>query len=269
MYGAQIRRPWQPPRGSSEETIEFEECRWARGPRCSVSASSWRVNITGCYVSASLSVSYIWSRFILLLFLLVRGFLTDINIRVGDPLCSCLRHPPFLPPSLPPSPLSLSSPRSKKAELGEAGRLLLGLKFGSCSTSCGLRLWIWEEIRGLWVACFCVDPPDSEDMKSKMRSRMGERAATFSPIKESPPAEKAAEWEFRPGGMLVQKRDPDADAVAAPVPAIRVKVKYGAVYHEIYISSQATFGKNSNRSFLFLLLAVAVGPAKVVDELTE
>ncbi|RZS17922.1 hypothetical protein BHM03_00050128, partial [Ensete ventricosum] len=177
--------------------------------------------------------------------------------------------PSFLPPSLPPSPLSLSSPRSKKAELGEAGRLLLGLKFGSCSTSCGLRLWIWEEIRGLWVACFCVDPPDSEDMKSKMRSRMGERAATFSPIKESPPAEKAAEWEFRPGGMLVQKRDPDADAVAAPVPAIRVKVKYGAVYHEIYISSQATFGKNSNRSFLFLLLAVAVGPAKVVDELTE
>ncbi|KAJ8512765.1 hypothetical protein OPV22_003199 [Ensete ventricosum] len=80
-------------------------------------------------------------------------------------------------------------------------------------------------------------------MKSKMRSRMGERAATFSPIKESPPAEKAAEWEFRPGGMLVQKRDPDADAVAAPVPAIRVKVKYGAVYHEIYISSQATFGE--------------------------
>ncbi|RWW47119.1 hypothetical protein BHE74_00046915 [Ensete ventricosum] len=196
-------------------------------------------------------------------------------LRIGFAICAtrCVRvsviPPSFLPPSLPPSPLSLSSPRSKKAELGEAGRLLLGLKFGSCSTSCGLRLWIWEEIRGLWVACFCVDPPDSEDMKSKMRSRMGERAATFSPIKESPPAEKAAEWEFRPGGMLVQKRDPDADAVAAPVPAIRVKVKYGAVYHEIYISSQATFGKNSNRSFLFLLLAVAVGPAKVVDELTE
>ncbi|URD95465.1 BAG domain-containing protein [Musa troglodytarum] len=80
-------------------------------------------------------------------------------------------------------------------------------------------------------------------MKSKMRSRTGERAAAFSPIMESPPADKAAEWEVRPGGMLVQKRDPDADAVAAPVPAIRIKVKYGAVYHEIYISSQATFGE--------------------------
>ncbi|WOL19163.1 BAG family molecular chaperone regulator 1-like [Canna indica] len=81
-----------------------------------------------------------------------------------------------------------------------------------------------------------------------MRSRTNGRAdaaAAFSPIMESPPAEKVAEWEVRPGGMLVQKRDPDADAAAAaaPVPTIRVKVKYGAVYHEIYISTQATFGE--------------------------
>ncbi|CAL9104490.1 unnamed protein product [Musa textilis] len=75
-----------------------------------------------------------------------------------------------------------------------------------------------------------------------MRSRTGGRAA-FSPIKESPAAEKVAEWEVRPGGMLVQKRDPDADTAAAPVPTIRVKVKYGAVYHEAYVSSQATFGE--------------------------
>ncbi|CAL9104782.1 BAG family molecular chaperone regulator 1-like [Musa acuminata AAA Group] len=77
-----------------------------------------------------------------------------------------------------------------------------------------------------------------------MRSRTGGRAAAaaFSPIEESPSAEKAAEWEVRPGGMLVQMRNPDADFTAAPVPTIRVKVKFGAVYHEIYISSQATFG---------------------------
>ncbi|RWW32496.1 hypothetical protein GW17_00002826 [Ensete ventricosum] len=68
-------------------------------------------------------------------------------------------------------------------------------------------------------------------------------AAAFSPIKESPAAEKVAGWEVRPGGLLVQKRDPDADAAAAPVPTIRVKVKYGAVYHEAYVSSQATFGE--------------------------
>ncbi|KAJ8500166.1 hypothetical protein OPV22_010718 [Ensete ventricosum] len=77
-----------------------------------------------------------------------------------------------------------------------------------------------------------------------MRSKAGGRAAAFSPTKESPPpAEKAAEWEVRPCGMLVQKRGADADATATPVPTIRVKVKHGSVYHEIYVSSQATFGE--------------------------
>ncbi|RRT35153.1 hypothetical protein B296_00053240 [Ensete ventricosum] len=78
----------------------------------------------------------------------------------------------------------------------------------------------------------------------KMRSKAGGRPAAFSPTKESPPpAEKAAEWEVRPCGMLVQKRGADADATATPVPTIRVKVKHGSVYHEIYVSSQATFGE--------------------------
>ncbi|WOL05250.1 hypothetical protein Cni_G13977 [Canna indica] len=54
---------------------------------------------------------------------------------------------------------------------------------------------------------------------------------------------KAGEWEVTPSGMVVQKRDLDAAPPAAVVPTIRVKVKHGAVYHEIYISSQATFGK--------------------------
>ncbi|XP_041008570.1 BAG family molecular chaperone regulator 1-like [Juglans microcarpa x Juglans regia] len=53
----------------------------------------------------------------------------------------------------------------------------------------------------------------------------------------------AAEWEMRPGGMLVQKRDPDSDRNSVPAPTIRVKVKFGSTYHEIYISSQATFGE--------------------------
>ncbi|WOK98185.1 BAG family molecular chaperone regulator 1-like [Canna indica] len=82
-----------------------------------------------------------------------------------------------------------------------------------------------------------------------MRSRTNGRAtmsvgSAFSPIKESPKAEKlaAAEvWEVRPSGMLVQMRNPGDDAMAAPVPTIRVKVKYGAACHEIYISSQASF----------------------------
>lgn len=49
--------------------------------------------------------------------------------------------------------------------------------------------------------------------------------------------------EIRPGGMLVQKRNPDLDPVGPPPPPmIRVRIKYGAVYHEINISPQASFG---------------------------
>ncbi|KAG9158455.1 hypothetical protein Leryth_013196 [Lithospermum erythrorhizon] len=50
------------------------------------------------------------------------------------------------------------------------------------------------------------------------------------------------EWEVRPGGMLVQKRS-DAEENRPPPPTIRVRVKYGSIYHEINISSQATFGE--------------------------
>lgn len=51
------------------------------------------------------------------------------------------------------------------------------------------------------------------------------------------------EWELRPGGMLVQKRNPDSDRNSAPAPTIRVRVKYGSVYHEINISGHSSFGK--------------------------
>lgn len=50
------------------------------------------------------------------------------------------------------------------------------------------------------------------------------------------------QWEVRPGGMLVQKRNPDSEN-RPPPPPIRVRVKYGSIYHEINISSQATFGE--------------------------
>jgi hypothetical protein len=68
--------------------------------------------------------------------------------------------------------------------------------------------------------------------------------AAAAPAPAAAAAVKEDEWEVRPGGMLVQKRSPDADAPAgAPVPTIRVKVKFNGVYHEIYINSQASFGK--------------------------
>lgn len=52
-------------------------------------------------------------------------------------------------------------------------------------------------------------------------------------------------WEMRPGGMLVQKRSSDHNSNQSSnivVPIIRLKVKYGSSYHEVKISSQATFG---------------------------
>ncbi|KAK1353311.1 BAG family molecular chaperone regulator 1 [Heracleum sosnowskyi] len=53
-----------------------------------------------------------------------------------------------------------------------------------------------------------------------------------------------ASREMRPMGMLVQKRNSDADhsPVPVPVPTIRVKVKYGSSYLDFVISSQASFG---------------------------
>ncbi|KAI3691405.1 hypothetical protein L2E82_49764 [Cichorium intybus] len=45
-------------------------------------------------------------------------------------------------------------------------------------------------------------------------------------------------------GMLVQKQDPDAETNPIPPPTIRVRVKYEAIYHEININSQATFGES-------------------------
>ncbi|CAM0911745.1 unnamed protein product [Alopecurus aequalis] len=72
------------------------------------------------------------------------------------------------------------------------------------------------------------------------------RAPAFSPMKESVAAAVQEEvWEVRPSGMLVQKRTPDSDPPpgGAPVPTIRVKVKFAGVYHEVYINSQASFGE--------------------------
>lgn len=66
------------------------------------------------------------------------------------------------------------------------------------------------------------------------------------------------EWEVRPGGMLVQKRSPDSEN-RPPPPPIRVRVKYGSIYHEINISSQATFGKTKQRKKNLLFFSMFFG----------
>lgn len=48
------------------------------------------------------------------------------------------------------------------------------------------------------------------------------------------------EWEMRPGGMLVQKRDPDAAVATGPL--IKIKVSHGLFGHDVSVSAHATFG---------------------------
>ncbi|GAU15469.1 hypothetical protein TSUD_45060 [Trifolium subterraneum] len=63
---------------------------------------------------------------------------------------------------------------------------------------------------------------------------------------------RGMEWEMRPGGMLVQRRtDGDSDRKPVQPPTIKVRVKYGSTYHEVNISSIATFDKErDSKAFL-------------------
>ncbi|CAA0842249.1 BAG family molecular chaperone regulator 3 [Striga hermonthica] len=78
-------------------------------------------------------------------------------------------------------------------------------------------------------------------------SRMNSKATgVYSPARSSGAemsSAPAAGWEVRPGGMLVQQRSSDSNPNSKPVPNIKVKVKYGSFYHEVIISSQASFGE--------------------------
>ncbi|XP_002531057.3 BAG family molecular chaperone regulator 3 [Ricinus communis] len=49
------------------------------------------------------------------------------------------------------------------------------------------------------------------------------------------------EWEMRPGGMLVQKRNEKFSSV--PLTTFRLRIAYGALRYEISVNSQATFGE--------------------------
>ncbi|RDX64645.1 BAG family molecular chaperone regulator 1, partial [Mucuna pruriens] len=52
-----------------------------------------------------------------------------------------------------------------------------------------------------------------------------------------------AEWELRPGGMVVQKRNSDVNQNSTPKSTIKIKVKYDSSYHQIQVSPHASFGE--------------------------
>ncbi|KAK9063223.1 hypothetical protein SSX86_017093 [Deinandra increscens subsp. villosa] len=72
--------------------------------------------------------------------------------------------------------------------------------------------------------------------------RMRTKTSELTAVKGSPAAGEK-ELEVRPGGMLVQRRDPDEELTRIPPPTIRVRVKFGSIYHEMIINSTATFGE--------------------------
>ncbi|KAK6234603.1 hypothetical protein SCA6_009940 [Theobroma cacao] len=66
------------------------------------------------------------------------------------------------------------------------------------------------------------------------------------------------EWELRPGGMLVQKRNV-GDVSSGPM--IKIKVSHGSYHHDITVPAQSTFGKPFfpvQLSFVFMPSAVAI-----------
>lgn len=52
-----------------------------------------------------------------------------------------------------------------------------------------------------------------------------------------------ADLDIRPCGMLVQKRNGEKNPTSVSIHTIKVRVKYGSSYHEICISSHASFGE--------------------------
>lgn len=52
-----------------------------------------------------------------------------------------------------------------------------------------------------------------------------------------------ADLDIRPCGMLVQKRNGETNPTSVSIHTIKVRVKYGSSYHEICISSHASFGE--------------------------
>ncbi|KAL6181924.1 hypothetical protein ACLB2K_048572 [Fragaria x ananassa] len=70
-------------------------------------------------------------------------------------------------------------------------------------------------------------------------------------------APNLADLEIRPCGMLVQKRNGETNPTSVSIPIIRVRVKYSSSYHEISISSHASFGE---------LKKMLAGPTKLHHE---
>lgn len=56
---------------------------------------------------------------------------------------------------------------------------------------------------------------------------------------------RSIDWELRPGGMLVQKRQQQPlESSSSSSPMIKIKVSHGSYHYEVTVPSQSTFGKH-------------------------
>lgn len=86
----------------------------------------------------------------------------------------------------------------------------------------------------------------------RMRTKGVESPPTKPPATGGVGDGGAVEWEVRPGGMLVQKRNPsDAALAPPPPPPILVCVKHNSSTLEVVISPQASFGNGSTKDSIF------------------
>ncbi|XP_031396905.1 BAG family molecular chaperone regulator 4 isoform X2 [Punica granatum] len=51
------------------------------------------------------------------------------------------------------------------------------------------------------------------------------------------------DWEMRPCGMLVQRREDGTEVGSGTGPIIRINVSYGSSHHEIFLPAHSTFGE--------------------------
>ncbi|XP_068316810.1 BAG family molecular chaperone regulator 1-like [Pyrus communis] len=80
-----------------------------------------------------------------------------------------------------------------------------------------------------------------EPMKSKKNKMLSSESKRSDDDGRGCP--ESAGLEIRPGGMLVQKRTVEMNPSSVSIPTIKIRVRYGSSYHEILISSQASFGE--------------------------
>ncbi|XP_011014081.1 PREDICTED: BAG family molecular chaperone regulator 1-like [Populus euphratica] len=97
--------------------------------------------------------------------------------------------------------------------------------------------------------------------RSHLCAKMSSSSTTTAMSTSCRDHEDEIEWEMRPGGMLVQKRNEKDDGVPPPL-NVRLRVLYGVLRYEISVNSQATFGEV--KKVLTGKIGLQIGDQKII-----